>query len=100
MEPYVAIILGSESDRKILDESEMTKDLDAVGIAWEISYISAHRNPRDLEDYVGGHAITTFIAAAGMSAALPGAIAAITKAVVPVIGVHRSRHQGRQAQQQ
>lgn len=83
---FVAIILGSKSDRDIVDESGLTKVLDAVGIPWEISYISAHRNPRELENYIDGHAIDVCIAAASMSAALPGAIAAI-KRLVPVIGV-------------
>lgn len=86
MGSFVAIILGSKSDRSIVDESGLMGVLEILGIPWEISYISAHRNPHDLENYIDSHAINVCIAAAGMSAALPGAIAAVNR-IVPVIGV-------------
>ncbi len=87
--PFVAIVLGSESDRKIVDESGLTDTLDVMGIGWEMSYISAHRNSEALMGYVlaGSATVDVFIAAAGMSAALPGAITAICGGITPVIGV-------------
>lgn len=89
MTMLVAIVLGSKSDRKIVDESGLIKTLNSMGIECEISYISAHRNPKELVEYVNArrYSVDVFIAAAGMSAALPGAIAAYTGAITPVIGV-------------
>lgn len=89
----VGIILGSGNDRKYLDESEALMILQKLGIRWELSYISAHRNPRELEHYVRGavsRGAVLFIGAAGMSAQLPGEIASRLVAdgtIRPVIGV-------------
>ncbi|TSC72109.1 MAG: 5-(carboxyamino)imidazole ribonucleotide mutase [Parcubacteria group bacterium Gr01-1014_38] len=88
--PQVVVILGSESDRKVVDESQMPTLLDEVGVSWELSIISAHRNPQELQEYCAEmerqHAMM-FIGVAGMAAALPGAIAANVGARLPVIGV-------------
>jgi 5-(carboxyamino)imidazole ribonucleotide mutase len=86
----VIIIAGSESDRKTIDEAGMLKILNRLGVRWELNYASAHRNDEDLTDYcqrvlIAGAKI--FIGIASMAAALPGAIAAKTLSIFPVIGV-------------
>ncbi|MCI0452970.1 MAG: 5-(carboxyamino)imidazole ribonucleotide mutase, partial [Candidatus Latescibacteria bacterium] len=62
--------------------------LDRFQIDWELKVISAHRQPEQLHEYVraadaGGTQV--FIAAAGLSAALPGVIGSISQK--PVIGL-------------
>ncbi len=47
--------------------------------------LSAHRNPKELEEYISGSDARVFIGIAGLSAALPGVIA--SKTMRPVIGV-------------
>ena len=86
----VVVILGSKSDEKILEDSAMLGTLSDVGVSWELSIISAHRNPDELEGYCNkamADGVLVFIGAAGMSAALPGAITASIRARRPVIGV-------------
>jgi 5-(carboxyamino)imidazole ribonucleotide mutase len=82
----VAIVLGSKNDEGNLRPT--TELLDRFGITWELRVISAHRQPEALHEYVraadqGGTRI--FIAAAGLSAALPGVIGSISSR--PVIGL-------------
>jgi 5-(carboxyamino)imidazole ribonucleotide mutase len=84
--PRVAILLGSKSDEGHLKAT--TELLDRFGITWELKVISAHRQPEALHEYVrqadaGGTLV--FIAAAGLSAALPGVIGSISQR--PVIGL-------------
>ena len=84
--PRVAILLGSKSDEGHLKAT--TELLDRFGIDWELKVISAHRQPDALHEYVlraddGGTLV--FIAAAGLSAALPGVIGSISQR--PVIGL-------------
>lgn len=79
----VAIIMGSESDRKIADKA--CRVLEDAGIAYETKVISAHRNPDKLDSYIKQTEVKIFIAIAGLSAALPGVIASKTEK--PVIGV-------------
>lgn len=84
--PTVAILLGSRNDEVHLRPT--TDLLNQFGIPWELRVISAHRQPEALHAYVraadqGGTRI--FIAAAGLSAALPGVIGSITSR--PVIGL-------------
>lgn len=79
----VAIIMGSKSDMKIGESA--SKVLDEACVDYEIREISAHRNPIELEEYISKSDAKVFIAIAGLSAALPGAIASRTKK--PVIGV-------------
>lgn len=92
-EPLVVVILGSESDRSHLDDSKMLDVLKEMSVSYEVSIISAHRNPQQLEQYCQvavQRGVKLFIGAAGMSAALPGAIAstlAMHNTVRPVIGV-------------
>jgi 5-(carboxyamino)imidazole ribonucleotide mutase len=84
--PSVAILLGSKSDLKHLEAT--TALLDRFGVSWEQNVISAHRQPEKLHEYVraaeaGG--VKVFIAAAGLSAALPGVIGSISSR--PVVGL-------------
>jgi phosphoribosylaminoimidazole carboxylase PurE protein len=82
----VAIVVGSPNDVKRLEEA--TQVLDWFGIDYEVQVASAHRSPRkvlELAESAAERGIRVFIAGAGKSAALPGAIAAST--TVPVIGL-------------
>jgi 5-(carboxyamino)imidazole ribonucleotide mutase len=83
--PLVSLIIGSESDRPIGDK--IRDLLRGFGIEVEYMVISAHRAPDELRKYVKESRAEVFIAVAGLSAALPGAIASAT--IKPVIGVPR-----------
>ena len=82
----VSIVMGSQSDYKIMKLSEKT--LKKLGVPFETKIISAHRTPKRMYEY-GSNAekknIGVIIAAAGGSAHLPGMIAALTS--IPVLGV-------------
>jgi len=77
--------MGSSSDRELGEKAKAL--LDEFGVKSEIRILSAHRNPKELEEYIEKSEAEVFIAIAGLSAALPGYIAART--VRPVIGVPR-----------
>lgn len=82
----VAILMGSRSDWKIMENAANT--LDSLGIVWEARALSAHRAPRQLADYCDeaeDRGIKVVIAGAGLAAALPGTVAALTS--LPVLGV-------------
>ena len=86
MAKTVGILLGSKSDMNHLQAT--TDLLDRFGIDWELNIISAHRQPEKLHDYVaaaeaGGTQV--FIAGAGLAAALPGVVSALSSR--PVIGI-------------
>jgi len=84
--PVVGIVLGSDSDRPVMEEAART--LAEFGIAHELVIASAHRSPDLLDRYahsVEARGIRVLIAAAGGAAHLAGALAART--VLPVIGV-------------
>ncbi|MDI9617197.1 MAG: 5-(carboxyamino)imidazole ribonucleotide mutase [Methanothrix sp.] len=81
--PDVSIISGSKSDQNVVDR--ILRVLEERGVSYEHRVISAHRNPRELDQYIESSDARVFIAVAGMSAALPGAVAARTER--PVIGV-------------
>jgi len=86
MKPLVSIIMGSTSDLPILRKA--AQFLDEMEIPFEMNALSAHRTPAEVERFANGAAgrgLKVIIAAAGMAAALPGVIAAMT--TVPVIGV-------------
>ncbi|MGM9800150.1 MAG: 5-(carboxyamino)imidazole ribonucleotide mutase [Muribaculaceae bacterium] len=86
MKPLVSIIMGSTSDLPILEKA--ANFLDQMEIPFEMNALSAHRTPREVEEFsrnAAGRGIKVIIAAAGMAAALPGVIAAMTP--VPVIGI-------------
>ena len=79
----VAVILGSASDRPIADRA--IEVLAKAHVSYDLQVLSAHRDPDALDAYVRKSDARVFIAIAGLSAALPGAIAARTSK--PVIGV-------------
>lgn len=79
----VSIILGSLSDKPILEKTR--KIFDEFGVLYDVKIASAHRTPDRLKEIVRNSEADVFIAIAGLSAALPGAIAAQT--IKPVIGV-------------
>ncbi len=86
MNPLVSIIMGSISDLKVMEKA--AKFLDMMEVPFEMNALSAHRTPTEVEQFARGAAergIKVIIAGAGMAAALPGVIAAMTP--VPVIGV-------------
>ena len=87
MEPVlVGIVMGSESDRKVMEAAE--KELKERGIKHETSVISAHRDPEKVAHYAKTaqqRGLRVIIAGAGKAAALPGVIASYTN--LPVIGV-------------
>ncbi len=73
----VAILAGSPSDQKFIDGSGVQALLEAVGITVYVGFVSAHRNGRELSQWLDDHAddFDGFIGTAGLAAALPGAIA-------------------------
>ncbi|HJJ57192.1 MAG TPA: 5-(carboxyamino)imidazole ribonucleotide mutase [Methanocorpusculum sp.] len=79
----VAIIAGSVSDQAIIDKAVAV--LESYQIPYETKILSAHRDVDALDAYVKASDAKIFICIAGMSAALPGVVAARTKK--PVIGV-------------
>lgn len=79
----IDIIAGSKSDSHIVDK--VTKVLEENNVLFEINYISAHREHEKLVDKVKNSKADIFICIAGLAAALPGVVAAITER--PVIGV-------------
>lgn len=79
----VAIIMGSNSDRKIAEGA--IDILESNNVSYDIQVISAHRNPEELDKYLKDSDADVFIAIAGLSAALSGVIASKTNKVV--IGV-------------
>ena len=79
----VSIILGSKSDMPVAEKAITI--LKKFNIEYDIAVASAHRTPARVEELVTGSKSDVFIAIAGLSAALPGSVAALT--VKPVIGV-------------
>ena len=79
----VAILSGSASDAAIVES--VAAVLKEHGISYDSQIISAHREPDILDEYIKKSDCKVFIAIAGLSAALPGAIASRTHR--PVIGV-------------
>jgi len=84
-EVAVAIIMGSNSDRVVAEKA--AKVLAEHKVRYETRVLSAHREPEALERYLKEieDSVAVIIAIAGLSAALPGIIAAKTDK--PVIGV-------------
>jgi 5-(carboxyamino)imidazole ribonucleotide mutase len=79
----VQIVLGSKSDMKVAEKAVAV--LKELGIKHRLSIASAHRTPELVDKLVAEADAEVFIAIAGLSAALPGVIAART--MKPVIGV-------------
>ncbi|MBJ2195142.1 MAG: 5-(carboxyamino)imidazole ribonucleotide mutase [Muribaculaceae bacterium] len=86
MNAQVSIIMGSTSDLPVMKKA--ADFLNDMEIPFEMLALSAHRTPDEVADFAReaqARGIKVIIAGAGMAAALPGAIAAITP--LPVIGV-------------
>lgn len=83
MKGKVSILVGSKSDLEIAEKAELT--LKELKIAFETKILSCHRNYKELEEYLASSEADVYIAIAGLSAHLPGYIAARTEK--PVIGV-------------
>lgn len=84
--PKVGIIMGSESDLKVMKNAALI--LEELSIPYEIKVVSAHRTPERMFDYgktAHRKGIEVIIAGAGGAAHLPGMIASLTQ--LPVIGV-------------
>ena len=84
--PLVGIIMGSASDDPTMQKGAAI--IDQLGIAYEVTVSSAHRNPDATAEYArtaADRGLKVVIAGAGLAAALPGVIAAHT--TLPVIGV-------------
>ncbi len=84
--PRVAVVMGSDSDYPVMEAC--VKQLRAFDENVHVEVMSAHRGPRRVAEFAGGAeaaGIEVIIAAAGMSNALAGAVAAHT--CLPVIGV-------------
>lgn len=78
--------MGSTSDLPILKKA--ADFLNDMQVPFEMNALSAHRTPREVEEFATNakeRGIKVIIAAAGMAAALPGVIAAMTP--LPVIGI-------------
>jgi 5-(carboxyamino)imidazole ribonucleotide mutase len=84
--PRVGIIMGSKSDMAAMEAA--AKELEERGILHEVRVMSAHRDPDVVADYAKNarmRGLRVIIAGAGLSAALPGVVAAHSD--LPVIGV-------------
>jgi len=84
--PRVGIVMGSKSDMAAMDAA--AEELKKRGIGHEVRVMSAHRDPDVVADYAKNakmRGLRVIIAGAGLSAALPGVVAAHTS--LPVIGV-------------
>jgi 5-(carboxyamino)imidazole ribonucleotide mutase len=84
--PLVGILMGSKSDRPAMEAA--AEELKQRGIHHEVRVMSAHREPDTVADYARNaqmRGLRVIIAGAGLSAALPGVVAAHTQ--LPVIGV-------------
>jgi 5-(carboxyamino)imidazole ribonucleotide mutase len=84
--PVVGIIMGSQSDLKIMKEA--AEFLDELGVSYELTVVSAHRTPLRMVDYATTarkRGLQVIVAGAGGAAHLPGMVASLTS--LPVIGV-------------
>lgn len=84
--PLVGIIMGSKSDLPTMEGC--TKELEELGVPYELVIASAHRNPGKVHEWAGTahkRGLKVIIAAAGKAAHLGGVVAAFTP--LPVIGV-------------
>jgi 5-(carboxyamino)imidazole ribonucleotide mutase len=84
--PVVGIIMGSQSDLKVMKEA--AEFLEEIKVPFELTVVSAHRTPKRMVDYASsarGRGLKVIIAGAGGAAHLPGMVASLTS--LPVIGV-------------
>jgi 5-(carboxyamino)imidazole ribonucleotide mutase len=84
--PLVGIVMGSKSDMETMRKA--ARELEQLEIQHEVRVMSAHREPEVVAEYARNaklRGLRVIIAGAGLSAALPGVVAAHTD--LPVIGV-------------
>src|SRR5690349_19010625 len=89
--PVVGVIMGSRSDWPTMEHAAQT--LEKLGVAHEVSVVSAHRTPDRLFEYASSAAargLKVIIAGAGGAAHLPGMCA--SKTSLPVLGVPVESH--------
>jgi 5-(carboxyamino)imidazole ribonucleotide mutase len=82
----IGIIMGSKSDLGVMSEAALI--LEQLGVAYELSIVSAHRTPLRMVEYAQtarARGVKAIIAGAGGAAHLPGMVASLTS--LPVIGV-------------
>ena len=85
-QPLVGIIVGSKSDLPTMEAC--TKQLEELGVPYELVIASAHRNPAKVHEWAStatDRGLKVIIAAAGKAAHLGGVVAAYTP--LPIIGV-------------
>ena len=85
-QPLIGIIMGSQSDMRVM--SEASKVLDELDVPYELTIVSAHRTPHRMVSYAEAardKGLKAIIAGAGGAAHLPGMVASIS--TLPVIGV-------------
>ena len=86
MNAIVGIIMGSQSDLKVMRQA--AEFLEEIGIPFEVTIVSAHRTPKRMVDYATNareRGLKVIVAGAGGAAHLPGMVASLTS--LPVIGV-------------
>src|SRR6266478_2549475 len=86
MNPLVGIIMGSDSDLKVMEAA--AEILKKFQVEYELTIVSAHRTPIRMVEYATlaySKGLKVIIAGAGGSAHLPGMVASLT--TLPVIGV-------------
>lgn len=84
--PQIGIIMGSQSDLSVM--AEAAEILEELGVAVEVTIVSAHRTPHRMVEYAekaADRGLKVIIAGAGGAAHLPGMVASLT--TLPVIGV-------------
>lgn len=82
----VAIVMGSDSDWRVLQDASLT--LKEFGVEHEVEVLSAHRTPERMIEWgkaAADRGVKVVIAGAGGAAHLPGMLASVTS--LPVIGV-------------
>ncbi|MDD2876536.1 MAG: 5-(carboxyamino)imidazole ribonucleotide mutase [Acidiphilium sp.] len=82
----IGVIMGSQSDWPTMRHA--TEIIEALGVAFEVRVISAHRTPERMVEYAKtarARGLQAIIAGAGGAAHLPGMVASLT--TLPVLGV-------------
>ncbi|MHA6249061.1 5-(carboxyamino)imidazole ribonucleotide mutase [Pontibacter sp. CAU 1760] len=85
-QPLVGIIMGSQSDLRVMDAA--AEILETLNVPYELTIVSAHRTPHRMIEYAESarkRGLKVIIAGAGGAAHLPGMVASLT--TLPVIGV-------------
>lgn len=85
-EPQVGVIMGSQSDLRVMREA--AEILEQLKVPFELTIVSAHRTPERMVEYATtarSRGLKVIIAGAGGAAHLPGMVASMT--TLPVIGV-------------